>query len=140
MNDINTLSFEDSGKVLGPTDGMEGFPCEEWINVSCSISNEKISFVQAINNLKIIYPELLKKFPQFRLKIVKIKDYYHWQYAEDKEIKFEEIISIQKEESDELIPLSFPLEVLRLYTFPFLLVAVVDIVLSAPSSKSISNI
>ena len=29
MSQINNLSFKDSGKILGPTDGMEGFPCEE---------------------------------------------------------------------------------------------------------------
>ena len=120
MSEINVISFEDSGKVLGPTDGMEGFPCEEWINACCSISYEAISFEKSIKNLKIIYPELLKTFPQFRLKIVKLKDYPHWQYAEDKELKFEDMISIQKEEYDDSIPRSFPLDtnpIWRLHIF-----------------------
>ena len=120
MNEPNNLSFEDSGKVLGPTDGMEGFPCEEWINASCTIPYEVISFEKAINNLKQMYPELLKTFPQFRLKIVKIKDYYHWQYAENTEIKFESMILIQQEEYDDSIPKSFPLDtnpIWRLHLF-----------------------
>ena len=120
MNEPNNLSFEDSGKVLGPTDGMEGFPCEEWINASCTISYEIIPFEKAIDNLRQMYPELLKTFPQFRLKIVKIKDYYHWQYAEITEIKFESMISIQQEEYDDLIPKSVPLNtnpIWRLHLF-----------------------
>ena len=62
----NNLIFEDSGKVLGPTDGMEGFPCEEWLNVSCLIPYEVISFEQINQNLQKTYPQLLKDFPQFR--------------------------------------------------------------------------
>ena len=52
MSELEDLSFEDSGKVLGPTDGMEGFPCEEWINASCTISYEVIPFEKAIHNLR----------------------------------------------------------------------------------------
>lgn len=120
MSEINNLSFEDSGKVLGPTDGMEGFPCEEWINCSCSVPYEQVSFEDSIKNLKLIYPELLKTFPQFRLKITKIKNYPHWQYAENKELKFEEMISIQNEICDDSIPKSFPLNsnpIWRLHIF-----------------------
>ena len=105
----NELTFADSGKVLGPTDGMEGFPCEEWLNVSCAIPYDTKSFEEINTNLKLTYPQLLKDFPQFRLKIVKIKDYPHWQYAENNEIKFEDIISIQ-EDYDDSIPRSFPLD------------------------------
>ena len=63
------LTFADSGKVLGPTDGMEGFPCEEWLNVSCVIPYDTKSFEEINTNLKLTYPQLLKDFPQFRLKI-----------------------------------------------------------------------
>ena len=104
----NNLTFEDSGKILGPTDGMEGFPCEEWLNVSCLIPYSAVSFSQINENLQKIYPQLLKDFPQFRLKIVKIKDYPHWQYAENSEIKYEEMFSIQ-DNDDDTIPKSFPL-------------------------------
>ena len=119
MSEKNGLIFEDSGKVLGPTDGMEGFPSEEWINASCSISSEIISFEEVNNNLKIIYPELLRTFPQFRLKIVKIKDYPHWQYAQNDELNYDKMISIQ-EEYDDSIPKSFPLDtnpIWRLHLF-----------------------
>ena len=109
MSDINNLTFEDSGKILGPCDGMEGFPCEEWINSTCSISYEEITFEQALQNLKTIYPQLLKDFPQFRLKIIKIKDWYHWKYAENSEIKFDDLVSIQ-ENYDDSVPKSFPLD------------------------------
>ena len=44
------LTFADSGKVLGPTDGMEGFPCEEWLNVSCAIPYDTKSF-EEINTI-----------------------------------------------------------------------------------------
>lgn len=119
MSEKNDLIFEDSGKVLGQTDGMEGFPSEEWINACCSISSEIISFEEVNNNLKIIYPELLRTFPQFRLKIVKIKDYPHWQYAENDELNYDKMISIQ-EEYDDSIPKSFPLDtnpIWRLHLF-----------------------
>ena len=79
---------------------MEGFPCEEWLNVSCLIPYSAVSFSQINENLQKIYPQLLKDFPQFRLKIVKIKDYPHWQYAENSEIKYEEMISIQDNDDD----------------------------------------
>ena len=116
MAESINLTFEDSGKILGPTDGMEGFPCEEWINCGCSISTEEISFEQALQNLKKIYPQLLKDFPQFRLKIVKIKNWYHWQYAENSEIKFENLISIQDDYND-TIPKSFPLDTNPIWRF-----------------------
>ncbi len=54
-------------------------------------------------------PQLLKDFPQFRLKIIKIKDYPYWQYAQNSELKYEEIISIQ-EDYDNSIPKGFPLD------------------------------
>ena len=109
MSNSNDFAFDNSGKVICPTDGMEGFPSEEWINVSCTIPWETIPFEQAMINLKLIYPELLERFPQFRLKIIKIKEYPHWQYAYNEELKFEEMISIQ-EEYDDSIPKSFPLD------------------------------
>ena len=58
MNEPNNLSFEDSGKVLGPTDGMEGFPCEEWINASCTISYEIIPFEKTIDNVSRIIKDI----------------------------------------------------------------------------------
>ena len=109
MSNSNDFAFDNSGEVICPTDGMEGFPSEEWINASCTIPWETISFEQAMINLKLIYPELLERFPQFRLKIIKIKEYPHWQYAYNEELKFEEMISIQ-EEYDDSIPKSFPLD------------------------------
>ena len=75
----------------------------------CTIPYETISFEQINNNLKTNYPQLLKDFPQFRLKIVKIKDYPNWQYAQNSELKYEEMISIQ-DDYDDSIPKGFPLD------------------------------
>ncbi len=88
---------------------MEALPREQWLNASCTIPYETISFEQINNNLKTNYPQLLKDFPQFRLKIVKIKDYPNWQYAQNSELKYEEMISIQ-DDYDDSIPKGFPLD------------------------------
>ena len=60
MSNSNDFAFDNSGEVICPTDGMEGFPSEEWINASCTIPWETISFEQAMI-FKINLSRIIKK-------------------------------------------------------------------------------
>ena len=98
---MNTIpSFEDSGKVMGPADGVEEIPKDGWISVSATL-NETIKDI-CIDNLKSMYIELLTRFPQFRLKLSLHNGFPHWKFAKNEEILFEDMVKTVKTYDDKI--------------------------------------
>ena len=100
-------NFEDGGKIIGPADGVEEIPKDGWISVSCTTKGNKSE--EYIENLKSMYIELLNRFPQFRLKLSKYKNYPHWTFAKNDELLFNDMI-INKKTYDDKISENYDLE------------------------------
>jgi len=81
------------GKIICLADGIDSSSNDEWVTVACSIkNNQKVSYNDMVNNLKLIYKELLTRFPQFRLKLSVINDLRYWVLLDIEDCPFEELI------------------------------------------------
>ena len=104
------------GKIICLADGIEAGPSDEWISAACSIKKESDnSYKELINNLKSIYIELLRRFPQFRLKLPVLQnDLRYWVLLEIEDCPCEELIKTKEIPKDQL-PESFPLDELPIW-------------------------
>ena len=102
------LHFPDSGKVIGPADGVEAFPASGWISAGCSIDEKDASFEVLLSNIKETYPRLLRECPQLRLKLCLIKNFLHWVLAEDSELSFDDMVRVVDPPTDS-VPKKFSL-------------------------------
>ena len=89
---MEKISFKDSGKLLRILDSCENGPLAAWVNVSGTVPKSVITPEEAIENLRQKYYNILKEFPTLRLKVVTIDGKYHYKYAEDSEIQFDNLI------------------------------------------------
>ena len=103
------------GKIINLADGIEAGPSDEWISAACSIRKENnISYNDMINNLKIMYEELLTRFPHFRLCLPLINNLRYWVLLDIKDCPFESIVKTTDIPNDQ-IPDSFPLNELPIW-------------------------
>ena len=103
------------GKIIGLADGIEAGPSDEWISAACSIKKDNANiFNEMIDNLKAIYEQLLKRFPQFRLKLPLINNLRYWVLLDIEDCPFEKLIKTVELPKEEL-PESFPLDELPIW-------------------------
>ena len=80
------------GKIIGLSDGIEAGPSDEWISAACSIKKDNTNiYTKMFDNLKSIYEQLLKRFPQFRLKLPLINNLRYWVLLDIEDCPFEKI-------------------------------------------------
>ncbi|ORX45062.1 hypothetical protein BCR36DRAFT_333845 [Piromyces finnis] len=96
MEKMEKISFEDSGKLLRILDSSENNPLAAWITVSGTVPKSKVTPIQAIDNIRQKYYTLLKEFPTLRLKIITKEGQHYFQYAEDSEIQFDNLVKMLK--------------------------------------------
>ena len=104
------------GKIICLADGIEAGPSDEWISAACSIKKENNnSYKEYLNNLKSMFVELLKRFPQFRLKLPVIENNLrYWVLLDIEDCPFEQLIKTEEIPKEEL-PESFPLDELPIW-------------------------
>lgn len=95
--------------TLRLADFLEAIPAEGWICCSCTFDAAVLPLEQALQNLRDSHADLLAKYPQLRLKLVKIDGLLHWKLASEAECAFERLVEAVPS-IDDTIPHTFPLD------------------------------
>lgn len=96
--------------TLRLADFLEAIPAEGWICCSCTFDAAVLPLEQALRNLRDGYADLLAKYPQLRLKLVKIDGLLYWKFATEAECAFDNLVEVVPS-IDNSIPATFPLDV-----------------------------
>jgi len=101
---MESITFEDSGKLLRLADSLETTEVIVWLSVSGTVSKSALTAEQALQNLKTHYKEMLTAYPTLRLKLITKENLEYWNYATDEEIQFDNLIHIVDEPFDDAVP------------------------------------
>ena len=101
---MESITFEDSGKLLRLADSLETTEVFVWLSVSGTILKSTLTAEQAILNLKKHYKEMLTFYPTLRLKLITKEKLEYWNYTTDEEIQFNNLIHIVDEPFDDAVP------------------------------------
>jgi len=110
---METITFDDSGKIFRLGDSLETDGDTATISASGITSNSVITSEEGLNNLRKNYKSLLTDYPTLRIKMYIKNDLKYIGYATDEEIQFDNLIKIVDaplmDEVPERIPLDTPL-------------------------------
>ena len=92
---METITFEDSGKLLRVGDCLETNTVKCWLSASGTLSKTIITSEDFLKHLKDHYKSILTDYPTLRIKLIfKENNLPYWYYATDEEIKFDNLIKI----------------------------------------------
>ena len=91
---MESISFEDSGKLLREGDSLETGPVMGWLSASGTIKKSIITAKQCLENLRQHYKTILMDYPTLRIKLIMKDSKQFWCYATDEEIQFDSLIKI----------------------------------------------
>ena len=78
---MEKITFEDSGKIIRVGDCLETNTIRSWLSASGTLPKSIITSEEALKNLRIKYPLILKDFPTLRIKVINKDNLYYWHYA-----------------------------------------------------------
>ena len=91
---MELLRFEDSRKLLRLADSLETNAIMGWLSASGTVSKNQITALECLENIKKNYKSILTDYPTFRIKIKEKDNLQYWCYANDEDIKFDNLVKI----------------------------------------------